>query len=108
MEQMNRRNFLKFLVGGVFLLGGGAFLSKGAWYRQAANGVRELAGDLDAQYLRQIIAADPSTSRTLMWQSAAPLSNPRIEYRQKRQEEAAAVSASEDFFTDDGVTNYQY
>ncbi len=89
-------------------MGGGAFLSKGAWYRQAANGVRELAGDLDAQYLRQIIAADPSTSRTLMWQSAAPLSNPRIEYRQKRQEEAAAVSASEDFFTDDGVTNYQY
>ena len=95
-------------MGGVFLLGGGVFLGKGAWYRQAANGVRELAGDLDAQYLRQIIVADPSTSRTLMWQSVGSLSNPRIEYRRRGQEDVAEVPASEDFFTDDGVENHQY
>ena len=105
---MTRRNFLKILVGGGILLGGGAFLSKGAWYRQAANTARELTGDLGSQYLRQIITADPATSSTIMWQSASPLSRPSVEYRRQGQEEPAAVSANEDFFTDDGVTNHQY
>ncbi len=105
---MNRRNFLRFLAGGVFLLGGGVFFGKGTWYRQAANGMRELAGDLDVQYLRQIITAAPSSSRILMWQSANPLSRPNVEYRRQGQEETTTVSANEDFFTDDGVTNHQY
>ena len=105
---MTRRNFLKALIGGGLLLGGGAFLSKGVWYRQAANGMRKLGSDLDYQYLRQVIAADPASASTIMWQSASTLSTPKVEYRRQGQEATEAVSASEDFFTDDGVTNYQY
>ncbi len=80
---MTRRNFLKALIGGGLLLGGGAFLSKGVWYRQAANGMRKLGSDLDCQYLRQVIAADPASASTIMWQSASTLSTPKVEYRRQ-------------------------
>ena len=43
-----------------------------------------------------------------MWQSASTLYSPQVEYRRQGQEETEAVPASEDSFTDDGVTNCQY
>ncbi|SDG43287.1 hypothetical protein SAMN05216584_10554 [Selenomonas sp. WCT3] len=48
---LTRRNFLKALIGGGLLLGGGVFLGKGTWYRQVANGMRNLTNDLDFQCL---------------------------------------------------------
>ncbi len=105
---MNRRTFIIGGVGTLGLLAGGAFLAKGTLYRKAANGVRSLAGDLDAQYLRQIITADAAHSRTIMWQAEDVLNKPAIEYRIKGRIEAQQVSAQEDFFTDDGVKNHQY
>ena len=105
---ITRRNFLKAIIGGGLLLGGGAFLGKGIWYRQAVNGMRNLGSDLNFQYLRQIIPADASSGRTIMWQSDGSLSSPKVEYRRQGQEKTLSVPASEDFFTDDGVTNYQY
>ena len=105
---LTRRNFLKALIGGGLLLGGGVFLGKGTWYRQVANGMRNLTNDLDFQCLRQVIAADPASASTIMWQSGSTLSSPKVEYRLQGQEETEAVPASEDFFTDDGVTNCQY
>jgi hypothetical protein len=70
--------------------------------------VRSLTGDLDAQFLRQLITADAAHSRTIMWQAEDVLTNPAIEYRVKGQTEAQMVAAQEDFFTDDGVKNNQY
>lgn len=107
-EKFTRRNFLKAVIGGGILLGGGALLAQGALYRKVANKVRQAEGNLDAQYLRQLITADPSASRTLMWQAEEPLAQPGVEYRLKGQEEIRGLSAQEDFFTDDGVENYQY
>lgn len=107
-NNMTRRRFLKVLIGGGILLGSGAFLTKGTLYRRAANNVRELTGNADVQYLRQVMTADPSSSRTVIWQGAAPLSGQVLEYRVKGQEATERIPAREDFFEDDGQTNYQY
>ncbi len=105
---MNRRTFIIGGVGTLGLLAGGAFLAPGTLYRKAANGVRSLAGDLDAQYLRQLITADAAHSRTIMWQAEDVLTRPAIEYRIQGQAEVQQVPAQEDFFSDDGVKNKQY
>jgi len=105
---MNRRTFIIGGVGTLGLLAGGAFLAQGTLYRKAANGVRSLAGDLDAQYLRQLITADAAHSRTIMWQAEDVLTRPAIEYRIQGQAEVQQVPAREDFFSDDGVKNKQY
>lgn len=107
-QKISRRSFLRAALGGGILLGGGALLSQGNLYRKITNGVRKLEGNLDAQYVRQIITADSSASRTLMWQAESALSKPGVEYRFKGQEEIRGVSAQEDFFTDDGLENMQY
>ena len=105
---MNRRTFIAGGLGGLALLAGGIYFTKGSLYRKAANSVRNLTGDLDAQFLRQLITADAAHSRTIMWQAEDVLTNPAIEYRVKGQTEAQLVAAQEDFFTDDGVKNNQY
>ena len=105
---MNRRTFIAGGLGGLALLAGGIYFTKGSWYRQTVNSVRNLTGDLDAQFLRQLITADAAHSRTIMWQAEDVLTKPAIEYRVKGQTEAQMVAAQEDFFTDDGVKNNQY
>ncbi|WP_366846294.1 fibronectin type III domain-containing protein [Selenomonas sp.] len=105
---MKRRTFIAGGLGALALLAGGMFFAKGAWYRKAANSVRNLTGDLDAQFLRQIITQDAAHSRTLMWQAEAVLNSPAVEYRVRGQEDVQRVIAQEDFFTDDGVKNNQY
>ena len=49
---MNRRTFIAGGLGGLALLAGGIYFTKGSWYRQTVNSVRNLTGDLDAQFLR--------------------------------------------------------
>ncbi|MBR1694394.1 MAG: fibronectin type III domain-containing protein, partial [Selenomonas sp.] len=105
---MKRRTFIAGGLGALGLLAGGIFWAKGTLYRKAANSMRQLTGDLDAQFLRQVITADSAHSRMLMWQAESPLVNPGIEYRLKGQEDARIVAAKQDFFTDDGVENNQY
>ena len=107
-KTITRRNFLKALVGGGILLGGGAVLANTALYRKVVNETKGLGGDIRARYLRQIITADPSTSRTVMWQADSPLTAPLLEYRVKGQNEVRSVSAREDAFEDDGLVNHQY
>lgn len=105
---MTRRNFLKALIGGGALLSCGAFLRNGSWRRQMADGVRDLAGNLQAQYLRQLMAANPASEQTIMWQTESPLSQPAVEYRIQGQENVAVIPALDDFFADDGAKNCQY
>lgn len=47
---MNRRTFIAGGLGGLALLAGGIYFTKGSWYRQTVNSVRNLTGDLDAQF----------------------------------------------------------
>ena len=103
---LSRRNFLKLGAAAVVLAGGGWALGGTSWGRQASHTARALVkgGDLPAEYLRQIIAADNSHCRTIMWQSAAPLDDPQVEFRPAGQTGASAIPAQHDTFTDDGVT----
>ena len=105
---MNRRTFIAGGLGALALFAGGIFFAKGSLYRKAANRVHSLTEDLDARFLRQMVTADASRSRTIMWQAEEILTKPAIEYRLKGQEEVQRVPAQEDFFTDDGVENHQY
>ena len=107
-QNMNRRTFIMGGLGALTMLAGGMYFAKGSLSRQAANSMRRLAGEVDEQFLRQLITADPAHSRTIMWQAENVLENPVIEYRRKGQEDLKGVSAQEDFFTDDGVKNNQY
>ncbi len=104
---MTRRNFLKVIAGSGLLLGG-AFLSKGNFLQKVLGKMKKMNDDAEPQYLRQIITAHPDCSRTIMWQTETPLSRPVVEYRSLGSENVRTVPASEDFFTDDNVTNYQY
>ena len=107
-KTMTRRKFLKALIGGGILLGGGAVFANTSLYRETLNQARALSGDLRTQHLRQIVTANPSVSRTVLWQAEAPLSSPMLEYRIRGEEASTDVAAREDFFQDDGTANHQY
>ena len=105
---LSRRNFLRGLLGGALILGGGSYLAKETLYSTAANSLQFLPENLKPRFLRQIITTDSATSRMLMWQVDSQLSEPHIEYRIKGQSESVNVTAQEDYFTDDGVYILQY
>ncbi len=107
-KHTTRRNFLKALVGGGVLLSGGAFLARNYRLEDAATANRDFTDTLNPRYLRQIITADPSTSRTLMWQTENKLTDISVEYRPTGQAKVTAVKAADDSFFDDGETNRQY
>lgn len=101
-----------FLLGAAGLAAGAAagavFLPGTQVFRAAKNGVRSLAADLDARYVRQVITAEPARSRTIMWEAEAAQAAPKLEYRTKDSTEVLTVDAADASFSDDGVRSNQY
>lgn len=64
----------------------------------------DLINSVDASAIRQVMTDNPSTSRTIMWQSAYSEDDAVVEYRLKDSEEAMQVEATNEHFTDDGET----
>ena len=96
MKKINRRTFIKAAA----IIGGGLF---------AGCGVEEtFKNNLRVENLRQIITADPSKSRCIMWQSDSPLKNPAIEIKLKNSADVINFSAIDSTFTDDGEKVFQY
>lgn len=62
--------------------------------------------DSESRYIRQIVAQDNSTSRTIMWQSDNSESDAIIEYRQDETDTIQTINATDKAFTDDGSTTY--
>ena len=62
--------------------------------------------DSESRYIRQIVAQDNSTSRTIMWQSDNSESDAIIEYRQDGTDTIQTINATDKVFTDDGSTTY--
>ena len=62
--------------------------------------------DSESRYIRQIVAQDNSTSRTIMWQSDSSESDAVIEYRLEGAENIQSIGATDKAFTDDGSTTY--
>lgn len=62
--------------------------------------------DSESRYIRQIVAKDNSTSRTIMWQSDSSEADAVIEYRMAGAENTQTIAATDKGFTDDGSTTY--
>ena len=62
--------------------------------------------DSESRYIRQIVAQDNSTSRTIMWQSDNSEADAVIEYRLEGAEKSQTIEATDKAFTDDGSTTY--
>ena len=62
--------------------------------------------DSESRYIRQIVAQDNSTSRTIMWQSDSSEADAVIEYRLVGDEHTQTIGATDKAFTDDGSTTY--
>lgn len=84
-------------------------------------------GDGEVRFIRQLITADSSTSRTIMWESVKPEASPVVEYRlkdgaatkqtvakqtaaksQDSDSKIQSVAATESVLTDDDVMRYLY
>ncbi len=94
MNFLTRREFLKAAL----LIAGGNFLS-GCGNPKIED---EKINDIEINYLRQMITNDPSTSRTIIFQSDDILRKPAVEIDDK------IFYAEEKFFTDDDHINNQY
>jgi hypothetical protein len=60
----------------------------------------ELISGTEIRNIRQVMTKDPSTSRTLMWQSDFAEEKPRVEIRVKGQQDVRTVQADEEAFQD--------
>lgn len=112
---MNKSKLLKIAVAIVALaaLATGGYLYKDSIQSRIARTVAVVNGqeikpllDSESRYIRQIVAKDNSTSRTIMWQSDSSESDAVIEYRLVGSDDIQKLSATDTAFTDDGSTTY--
>ncbi|MBP5737298.1 MAG: metallophosphoesterase family protein [Acidaminococcaceae bacterium] len=95
------------LVFGVFLLGCSSGVTKTGSGKTTES--YKAFTRADAFNLRQVITADSTVSRTIMWQSGAEEKDAFVEYRVKNDESAAIQTQKEhinDKFADNGKTTY--
>ena len=95
------------LVFGILLLGCGSGVAK----TDSGKTTESFTAftETDAFNLRQVITADSSASRTVMWQSDAEEKDAFVEYRATKDENVAIQTQKEhinDKFTDNGKTTY--
>lgn len=91
----------------------GGYLYKDAIQSRIARTVAVVSGqeikpllDSESRYIRQIVAKDNSTSRTIMWQSDSSEPDAVIAYRLVGSDDIKTLSATDTAFTDDGSTTY--
>lgn len=114
MKKLSRRKFLAVCAGALAVAGGGLAAAGGRLMPEAGEKAAEVLGHGRFDALRQIVASDNTASRTIMWQSPAPLSQAAVELFAGRAEaaekgkELRRFPAQEEAFTDDGVTRYLY
>ena len=112
---MNKGKLLKTIVAIVALaaLVTGGYVYKDTIYSRIARTAAVVSGqeikpllDSENRYIRQIVAQDNSTSRTIMWQSDNSEADAVIEYRLEGAEKSQTIGATDKAFTDDGSTTY--
>ena len=97
MKKINRRTFIKAAA----IIGGGIFAGCGVEKNFSQN-------NLSVKNLRQIISADSSNSRCIMWQSSEQMKNPAVEIKLKNSADVLKFSAVDSTFEDDGEKFFQY
>lgn len=112
---MNKRSLIISILAIVTLVGiaTGGYIYKDAIQSRIARTVAVVSGqeikpllDSESRYIRQIVAKDNSTSRTIMWQSDSSEPDAVIEYRLVGSDDVKTLSAKDTAFTDDGSTTY--
>ena len=112
---MNKSKLLKTTVAIVVLavLVTGSYVYKDAIQSCIARTAAVVSGqeikpllDSESRYIRQIVAQDNSTSRTIMWQSDSSEADAVIEYRLVGSDTTQTIRATDKAFTDDGSTTY--
>ena len=98
------RGRYKKLAAFVFIL---IFVLLGAFgYRKMKT--RGSDGKIEVYNLHQVITADSSRSRTIMWQASDDYEDPRVEYRETGEKTLVQVPALTQEFTDAKNTSYVY
>ena len=112
---MNKSKVLKTIIAiaalVVLIIGG--YVYKDAIQSRIARTAAVVSGqeikpllNSEGRYIRQIVAQDNSTSRTIMWQSDNSESDAIIEYRLEESKNIQSIGATDKAFTDDGSTTY--
>ena len=107
MCKYTRRNFLHLCCRGLFFLGLGNLVPGHLHLRAEASEVlpdgqhvpMDDLRSLAVKHLRHIVTADPTCSRTIMWQSDELQKDARIEYRRHGMEGAGWCRASYEYVT---------
>ena len=112
---MNKSKLLKTIVAiaALAVLVTGGYVYKDAIHSRIARTAAVVSGQetkpllaSESRYIRQIVAQDNSTSRTIMWQSDNSEADAVIEYRLEGTEKTQTIGATDKAFTDDGSTTY--
>ena len=112
---MNKKRLIISLVAIVILVSAavGGYVYKDTIYSRIVRTAAVVSGqevkpllDSESRYIRQIVAQDNSTSRTIMWQSDSSEPDAIIEYRQEGTDNTQNINATDKAFTDDGSTTY--
>ena len=112
---MNKSKLLKTIIAIAAVAGLviGGYVYKDAIQSRIARTAAVVSGqeikpllDSEGRYIRQIVAQDNSTSRTIMWQSDSSEADAVIEYRLDGSENIQTIGATDKSFTDDGSTTY--
>ena len=112
---MRKNRLVKMTVAIVALaaLVTGGYIYKDAIQSRISRTVAVVSGqeikpllDSESRYIRQIVAKDNSTSRTIMWQSDSSEPDAVIAYRLVGSDDIKTLSATDTAFTDDGSTTY--
>lgn len=112
---MNRKRLFTSVLAivSVVAISVGGYTYREAIYSRIARAVAIVSGqeikpllDSEGRYIRQIVAKDNSTSRTIMWQSDSSEADAVIEYRLVGSDDIKTLSATDTAFTDDGSMTY--
>ena len=112
---MNKKRLIISLLAIITVVGAtvGSYVYRDTIYSRIARTAAVVSGqeikpllDSESRYIRQIVAQDNSTSRTIMWQSDNSEADAVIEYRLEGAEKSQTIGATDKAFTDDGSTTY--
>ena len=112
---MNKKRLIISLLAIITVVGAtvGSYVYRDTIYSRIARTAAVVSGqeikpllDSESRYIRQIVAQDNSTSRTIMWQSDSSESDAVIEYRLAGSKNTQSIGATDKVFTDDGSTTY--
>ena len=112
---MNKKRLIISLLAIITVVGAivGSYVYRDTIYSRIARTAAVVSGqeikpllDSESRYIRQIVAQDNSTSRTIMWQSDNSEADAVIEYRLEGAEKSKTIGATDKVFTDDGSTTY--